>query len=205
MELLKTSRPVLPCLTKCGGGGVQPFLTPFLKGWCIFKTAALLWRWELPLPSVFKNCLPLGWLQRRGWRAWWALLRLFLRGSLTSWKKVTETAKVNSLVAMRVFSVRAQVRSKGLVWNLLAIDLCQSFFSSVYLKKQLSLKPPILVMYAAKGFSSPETTWLPRTLWRRKFFKMRILLAYLAVSSPCPYPGSLPLRRNLEQQVPVDL
>lgn len=80
-----------------------------LKADAFSKNASLLlWRWELPLPSVFKNCLlPLGWLLRRGWRAQRALLRPFLYGSLTSWEKVTEGAKVNGPVAMRAFSIRA--------------------------------------------------------------------------------------------------
>lgn len=36
IQLLKTSCPVPPCLTK-GGGAVWPLLTPFLKPWRIFE------------------------------------------------------------------------------------------------------------------------------------------------------------------------
>lgn len=41
IQVLKTSCPVLPCLTKCCGGAVWPLLTPFLKCWCMFKKRSL--------------------------------------------------------------------------------------------------------------------------------------------------------------------
>lgn len=87
-------------LPDCGGtleGKLSCSSMRYQVWWCLaswhlsFKAdtfsknaALLLWRWELPLPSVFKNCLPLGWLLRRGCRAWQALLRSFLRRFLTS-------------------------------------------------------------------------------------------------------------------------
>lgn len=91
---------ILSSLPDCGGALEDKLLCssmPYQVWWCLASwhlslkadafsknAALLLWRWELPLPSVFKNCLPLGWLPRRGWRAWQALLRSFLRRSLTS-------------------------------------------------------------------------------------------------------------------------
>lgn len=104
IQLLKTSCPVLPVPCQvwwwCCSASPGPLNADTLS-----KNTVLLWRWELPLPAVFRSgWLPLGVLLRRDWRAWWALFRPFLHGSLTSWKtRVTGTAKVNGPVAVSIF------------------------------------------------------------------------------------------------------
>lgn len=73
IQLLKTSSPVLPCITKCGGGAVQPLLAPFLKCWYILRKysptlkvgtafACCFWEWlwsgaEEGLEGMVNSCL----------------------------------------------------------------------------------------------------------------------------------------------------
>lgn len=62
--------------------------------------------------------------------------------------EVTETAKGNSPTAVRAFSVRAQVHSKGLSWNcsLQMFVFSQGFFSHVFKSNKQTLKPLFLVL-----------------------------------------------------------
>lgn len=77
----------------------------FLKCWCIFKTCSL----SLEVAAAFSFSFQRLYLWGGCWRgiAWWALLRPLLCVSLTLWRKIIETAKVNGPVAVRAFSCQS--------------------------------------------------------------------------------------------------
>lgn len=150
IQLLKTSCPVLPVPCQvwwwCCSASPGPLNADTLS-----KNTVLLWRWELPLPAVFRQLSEVvGCL----WECCWG--GNGGHGDLCSgpsymapWppgKQGLQEQPRWMAPWLWAFSVRAQVWSKGLFWNLLALEpwkvSSHRFFPPF--KNLESLKTPVL-------------------------------------------------------------